>query len=116
MGESATPLCLFRPNMDYDFCLGCDTQTTGSNYCSESCRQAELEKHQAPTQRSYTTSYNKAWSSLTLPAGQNLASADVRSSALAEENLRAYNKMLKDGIESKGIMLGDGLYNCGEVQ
>jgi hypothetical protein len=90
-------LMCIQPGMDCDFCLGCDTQTKGSNYCSESCRQFELKKTPAPTHLPCSTSPNAASSSLTVPVGRNPVLSDVRGSALAEEDLRAYNKMLKEG-------------------
>ncbi|KAK4228467.1 hypothetical protein QBC38DRAFT_474912 [Podospora fimiseda] len=34
---------------DNQFCLGCDKQTEGSTYCSESCRIADYEKTSPPS-------------------------------------------------------------------
>lgn len=35
-----------------DFCLACDRQTDGSLYCGESCRLAEYEKANSPSESS----------------------------------------------------------------
>ncbi|EFQ33439.1 hypothetical protein CGRA01v4_00828 [Colletotrichum graminicola] len=33
----------------HEFCLGCDKQTDGTAYCSESCRLADFEKTSTPS-------------------------------------------------------------------
>lgn len=40
---------------DHQFCLGCDKQTDGATYCSESCRLADYEKT-SPSSPSSTAS------------------------------------------------------------
>jgi hypothetical protein len=40
-----------------EFCLGCDKQTDGAAYCSESCRLAEFESSSAPSSGASSPSY-----------------------------------------------------------
>lgn len=48
-----------------DFCLACDRQTDGSNYCGESCRLAEYEKANSSSEASSPTQqrFNSSWPS-----------------------------------------------------
>ena len=41
---------------EHQFCLGCDKQTDGATYCSESCRLAEYEKTSSSTPSSTASS------------------------------------------------------------
>ncbi|KAJ4306884.1 hypothetical protein N0V88_000256 [Collariella sp. IMI 366227] len=41
---------------DHQFCLGCDKQTDGPTYCSESCRLADYEKTSPSTPSSAASS------------------------------------------------------------
>ncbi|KAL2134636.1 hypothetical protein VTI74DRAFT_11293 [Chaetomium olivicolor] len=41
---------------DHQFCLGCDKQTDGATYCSESCRLADYEKTSPSTPSSAASS------------------------------------------------------------
>ncbi|KAH8661127.1 hypothetical protein BGZ61DRAFT_151000 [Ilyonectria robusta] len=80
----------------YNPCLGCDTQTEGAAYCSDSCRLSEYEKTLASIHCSSSPSMRITSSSSTSPA------QEVGASVKAEKELRAYNMSLDQSKMRRG--------------
>ncbi|KAH6988291.1 hypothetical protein BKA56DRAFT_578615 [Ilyonectria sp. MPI-CAGE-AT-0026] len=72
----------------YHQCLGCDAQTEGATYCSDSCRLSESEKRRASVHCSSSPSMR-----IISPSSKSTAQ-EVEVSAKAEKELRAYNLSL----------------------
>jgi hypothetical protein len=53
---STPPAIIMSFDWEHQFCLGCDKQTDGATYCSESCRLADYEKTSPSTPSSAASS------------------------------------------------------------
>merc|ERR1711934_801039 len=88
---------ILRHIMDYDICLTCGNWTRQPDFCNESCRLFDCNKPLALTQPPGSISTSRTSSFSTSSVQQAPAAANMGCSALAAENLRAYNKMLGEG-------------------
>ncbi|KAK2044352.1 hypothetical protein LZ31DRAFT_466459 [Colletotrichum somersetense] len=62
----------------HEFCLGCDKQTDGTAYCSESCRLADFEKTSTPSSVASSPGLNTPsypWGSRQQPSNFHLSPA-----------------------------------------